>query len=214
MPPPKHKAQLSLDMSPYFDSSELSDCLIVVKGQDEERRFHAHRLILTASSTYFASLFSKLWTSSDAVQAPSKPEVTMQVVEDAANAQTVLEFLYGRHIELDLASAHPLLRLAGYYGIDALSTMCVDYLERVLHPEPTRCFQLFGASDAASSTPSDPKLIALCTEVIARSFADVAEHEAFLGCSVELLLSVLERDDLAVEKEEARTDGAKQPSLV
>ena len=211
----EQKASLPVDVGAYFDSAELSDVRVRVEGVDGERTFHAHRLILSASSTYFRSLFSNAWTptadlagasassSSSSLPTASSSEVAMRVEEDVAHAALVLEFLYGREIELDLTCAHPLLRLAGYYGIDALGNLCVDYLERVLHPEPTRCFALFSSGAGGTSMPADPKLLALCTEVIARSFADVAQHEAFLNCSVELLVAVLERDDLAVEREEA-----------
>ena len=211
----EQKASLPVDVGAYFDSADLSDVRVRVEGVDGERTFHAHRLILSASSTYFRSLFSNAWTptadlasASAATASSSSPtasssEVAMRVEEEVAHAALVLEFLYGREIELDLTCAHPLLRLAGYYGIDALGNLCVDYLERVLHPEPTRCFALFSSGAGGTSMPADPKLLALCTEVIARSFADVAQHEAFLNCSVELLVAVLERDDLAVEREES-----------
>jgi len=46
-----------------------------------------------------------------------------------------------------------------------------------------------------------PKLLALCAEVLARSFSDASAHDKFLSCPTELLLAVLERDDLSVDRE-------------
>ena len=65
---PKQKASLPLSLGRYFDSPDLSDVHLTVEGTDGQLSFHAHRLILSASSTYFASLFSKAWTSADAPQ--------------------------------------------------------------------------------------------------------------------------------------------------
>ena len=82
-------------------------------------------------------------------------------------------------------------------------TQCLRFLERVLHPQPTRCFTLFDA--ASSSGPVQPppqeRLIQLCTEVLARSFQEASAHAAFRKCPEELLIAVLERDDLSVDKE-------------
>ena len=101
--------------------------------------------------------------------------------------------------------AHPLLRLADFYGVDALMTQCLSFLERVLHPQPTRCFTLFEPSAPASGPPPQPppqeRLIALCTEVLARSFSEASAHAAFSSCPEELLVAVLERDDLSVDRE-------------
>ena len=49
--------------------------------------------------------------------------------------------------------------------------------------------------------PPQERLIALCTEVLARSFTEAASHAAFSRCPIELLAAVLERDDLSVDKE-------------
>ena len=132
--PTPQQAQIPVCMSSYFDSSELSDVVIVVSGIDGSRRINAHRIVLSAGSTYFASLFSEAWSSAAKVAPdnPSQLEVAMELAEESAHVVLLLQFLYGKGIELDLASAHPLLRMSGYYGIEALSGMCVDYLERVL----------------------------------------------------------------------------------
>ena len=167
--------------------------------------YHAHRVVLGAASTYFAAQFSEAWSGSCAPSAGGDAlfEVRVAVDEEPAHAHALLEFLYGREVELSLASAHPLLRLAQFYGVDALATQCLVFLERVLHPEPTRCFALFRAgSPSDPPRPSDPKLLALCTEVIARAFSEVWAHAEYVECSLELLGGVLERDDLSVESEE------------
>jgi len=218
------RARLALDMQHFFDSTQLSDVRLQIETSTGSFSMHAHRLVLVASSTYFASAFSEAWEPS--VQEPANPRtLLLRSDEHLVHVRRFIEFLYGREVELTLACAHPLLRLADFYGVDKLADSCLNYLERVLHPEPTRCFQLFVPLEASAlpelaSTegvvgggdtsrplpilpppPAQPKLLALCTEVLARSFSDVSAHESFLSCPTELLYSVLERDDLSVDRE-------------
>ena len=191
------RATLGLDVTAFYDSPRLSDLQLRLAARNGSAKVLAHRLVLSASSTYFASLFSGPWKATE-VNGSAEVEITSD--EKLAHLQLFVEYLYGREVVLDLASAHPLLRLADFYGVDALSSVCMGYLERVLHPEPTRCFTLFLAEEGGPQMlPSQPKLLALCTEVLARSFADASAHEHFLRCPVELLASVIERDDLSYE---------------
>ena len=123
--------------------------------------------------------------------------------EALSHLRLFFAFLYGVELELDLTTAHPLLRLADFYGVDALMAQCLRFLERVLHPQPTRCFTLFDSNgDLPVQPPPQERLIQLCTEVLARSFAEASAHAAFRNkCPEELLAAVLERDDLSVDKE-------------
>ena len=207
MADPVEVGKLSLNFGKFFDNESLADVRLTVTAPcNFSRAYHAHRVVLGAASTYFAAQFSEAWSGSCAPSGAGGDalfEVRVAVDEEPAHAHALLEFLYGREVELSLASAHPLLRLAQFYGVDALATQCLVFLERVLHPEPTRCFALFRAgSPSDPPRPSDPKLLALCTEVIARAFSEVWAHAEYVECSLELLGGVLERDDLSVESEE------------
>ena len=201
----RETSRMAIDMRAFYDSPQLSDVTLALAGRDGDCRLRGHRLVLGASSTYFKTLFSETW-SPQSESGAAAPEVSLHSEELLAHVVLLCEYLYGREIEIDLTSAHPLLRLADFYGVEALACLCMGFLERVLHPEPARCFTLFDAEAGAGGAPqlpSQPRLLALCTEVLARSFAEASAHEAFNRCPVELLHAVLERDDLGNEHGEA-----------
>ena len=216
-PPPAERghACLLLDFASLFDSEKVSDVILDLEGAGgETASLHAHRVVLVAGSTYFNSLFSAAWEPP--ASSTGLRHVRVQSEERLAHVRLFIAFLYGVEVELDLSRAHPLLRLADFYGVEALMSQCLRFLERVLHPQPTRCFSLFEEEKGASSSldddevqpvvgpigvPPQERLIALCTEVLARSFTEASAHTAFRRCPIELLSAVLERDDLSVDKE-------------
>jgi hypothetical protein len=198
------EARLTLDFRALYDNESISDIILDLEGSCEEKTsLHAHRVVLVAASSYFASLLSGAWGQQDLASGSNSPRhVSVRSDETLEHLKLFFGFLYGCEVQLDLTRAHPLLRLADFYGVDALMNQCLRFLERVLHPQPTRCFTLF---DAASSPlpqlPPQERLIALCTEVLARSFSEASAHATFGNCPEELLVAVLERDDLSVDKE-------------
>jgi hypothetical protein len=214
----------SIDLRSLFDNPTAHDCVLeLTAANGEQSLLPAHRVVLIASSTYFSSLFSGAWethhqqkdaATAAATSSSSGPtsvgDETLSTRRIHVNSDEVLShlrlffaFLYGVELELDLTTAHPLLRLSDFYGVDALMTQCLRFLERVLNPQPTRCFTLFESSSGQLLTqpPPQERLIQLCTEVLARSFAEASAHVAFRKCPEELLAAVLERDDLSVDKE-------------
>jgi len=218
------RAILSLNFSDLYESETVSDVILDLEGMGGESvSVPAHRVVLVAGSTYFASMFSSAWEQQP--EGGGKPRHVRLVSEERlAHLRLFLAFLYGVEVQLDLSRAHPLLRLADFYGVDALMNQSIRYLERILHPQPTRCFSLFerdepaevgeaggdGASTIAPPVPPQERLIALCTEVLARSFTEASAHPSFSKCPVELLAAVLERDDLSVDKEDEVLDALLQ----
>ena len=206
-PTERGHACLALDLSSLFDSETVSDVVLDLEGAGGETvALPSHRVVLVAGSTYFSSLFSSAWEG-QANDKDGSRRVRVLSDERLSHLRLFFAFLYGVEVELDLSRAHPLLRLADFYGVDALMTQCLRFLERILHPQPTRCFSLFDGDaalphDGPVGLPPQERLIALCTEVLARSFTEAAAHASFARCPVELLAAVLERDDLSVDKEE------------
>ena len=211
-------ACLTLDFRSLYDTELASDVVVDLDCRSDKSSLFAHRVVLIASSTYFASLFSGAWDPPPSGgNATSARHICVSSDESIDHMKMFFAFLYGREIELDLSCASPLLRLADFYGVDALMAQCLRFLEAVLHPQPTRCFALFeehqrgpspaggaAASTRPSSAPPPPpqeRLIALCSEVLARSFTEASAHSSFRHCPEELLVAVLERDDLSVDKE-------------
>ena len=201
---PTQSVRHIIDLTDLYNSAALSDVRLAINACDGTVELNAHRIILVSGSSFMRSALSKEWLpSSD----DDRPAVSLQTEERLTHCERLVQFLYGLEIELDLESAHPLLRLADYYGVDALVARCMDFLERVLHPEPARCFIVLGDSPAGNKPapqqpPSQPRLMSLCAEVFSRSFGEVARHPDFVTCSPELLLAVMERDDLSVDFEE------------
>ena len=195
------KATHLIDFRKLFDSEICHDVVLELEGAGgKSATLKAHKVVLVASSSYFASLFSTAWQGEGATESLVQT-VRVQCEEEVEHMRLFFGFLYGEEVQLDLACAHPLLRLGDFYGVDALMTQCLQFLERVLHPQPTRCFTLFEGSCGRPPPPPQERLIALCTEVLARSFSEACAHAAFRRCPAELLAAVLERDDLSVDRE-------------
>ena len=111
MADPVESGKLALNFGKFFDSESLADVrLTVTAPRNFSRAYHAHRVVLGAASTYFAAQFSEAWSGSCAPSAGGDAlfEVRVAVDEEPAHAHALLEFLYGREVELSLASAHPL----------------------------------------------------------------------------------------------------------
>ena len=234
------RARHTVDVHHLFDSEELSDVTLRLQCSNGACELHAHRLVLVVSSSYFASALSTLWQPTTSASSLTPADLLLSSDERLENMRTLIAFAYGCEVELTLLNAHPLLRLADFYGMPKLGELCLDYLERVLHPEPARCFALFddeqlavrdsgersasavdadvdadadrgdddtyvGADVGRSHPlrpPAQPKLLALCAEVLARSFSDGSSHELFVSsCPVELVHAVLARDDLSIDRE-------------
>ena len=204
------RALLTLSFSSLFESDVVSDVILDLEAAGgETAALPAHRVVLVAGSTYFVSMFSSAWEQ-QASSGTAQRRVRVLSEERLAHLRLFFAFLYGVEIDLDFTCAHPLLRLADFYGVDALMTQCLRFLERTLHPQPTRCFSLFESESASGSplapalvaVPPQERLIALCSEVLARSFAEASAHASFVRCPFELLAAVLERDDLSVDKED------------
>ena len=208
-PTERGHALLTLSFSSLFESESVSDVVLDLEAASGESvAMPAHRVVLVAGSSYFASMFSSAWEQQQPMSAPRRVRVSSD--ERLAHVRLFFAFLYGVEIELDFTCAHPLLRLADFYGVDALMTQCLRFLERTLHPQPTRCFSLFEQHGEGSAPlvppptnmPPQERLVALCSEVLARSFTEASAHASFCRCPFELLTAVLERDDLSVDKEE------------
>ena len=71
-----------------------------------------------------------------------------------------------------------------------------------LTASPWRAVVVLGAHEPRSPRPpSQPRLLALCAEVLARSFSDAVLDPAFCRCSGELLHATLQRDDVSCDSE-------------
>ena len=103
MADPVEVGKLALNFGKFFDSDSLADVrLTVTAPRNFSRAYHAHRVVLGAASTYFAAQFSEAWSGSCAPSAGGDAlfEVRVAVDEEPAHAHALLEFLYGREVEL------------------------------------------------------------------------------------------------------------------
>jgi hypothetical protein len=88
--PPKHiraveEKEPLFDLSAYINSPNLSDVVLVTS---DDKRFHAHRLVLCAQSPVLKSMLdSDLWAES------KNREIAMPMVSGRV-LQVVLEYLY------------------------------------------------------------------------------------------------------------------------
>ena len=115
---PTQSIRHNVDLTDLYDSADLSDVTLNVVACDGAVELNAHRVILVAGSSFMRSALSKEWLPNST---DGRPAVSLQTKERLAHCESLVKFLYGLEIELDLESAHPLLRLADSYALVALT---------------------------------------------------------------------------------------------
>ncbi len=108
----KHRQSLLNMLVDLRHNKELCDVIITV----ENKEFHAHKNILSASSDYFRSMFTS--------EFQEKTQDEVELDGTSASFERLLEFAYSGHLKLeDLSTA------------DAIDTLnMAAYLQVILHP--------------------------------------------------------------------------------
>jgi len=105
-----------------FGDSLTSDVILVVDHQ----HFHAHKVILCASSDVFKiMLINTNWTESQ------EKKVILKELPDCAKVFAVfLKYLYTGRVEVDFANVIPMLQLADKYNVKDLLTLGLDFMAK------------------------------------------------------------------------------------
>jgi len=134
-----------------YDKSALSDVRLRLMPTD--RLFHAHRVILSASSDVFAAMLTGSWSES------TQSELVLHEELDCARVfDRFLYFIYSGNVVISDDYVVPLFLLAGKYDVQSLYNECAKLIERALKVYVCADKEMLHASMSSSSSACDSSL--------------------------------------------------------
>ncbi|XP_060088167.1 BTB/POZ domain-containing protein 8 [Heteronotia binoei] len=111
---------LGKELLMLYKKSWFSDITIWVDG----KRFHGHRAILCARSSYFSAMLNGSWAES------SQEHITLQGINQV-EITVILHFIYGGILDFpNKADAGCMLSIADMYGLEGLREVAIHILKR------------------------------------------------------------------------------------
>ncbi|XP_029473719.1 actin-binding protein IPP-like [Rhinatrema bivittatum] len=180
----KHAQLVLAQMNKMRERWELCD----VRLQVEEELFPVHRLLLAASSPYFAALFGG-----------GMKEASTEVVRILGVAadcfRLLLDFVYTGAVTISTGNVQELLVAADMLQLGEMAQLCCQFLKAQMDPaNVVGIFQL-----AQQMAQADLVEAAEC--YIHAHFLEVQNEEEFLALSKEQLVTILQSEDLSIEDE-------------
>ncbi|KAG7201661.1 hypothetical protein KM043_004391 [Ampulex compressa] len=182
---PKHAESSLRIMEKYLQRQQLTDVTLIAGN----RRFPAHRLVLSAGSEYFAAMF----TSSLREAAQNEVEL-MDVDADALWA--LVKYCYTGCIELREDSVETLLATACLLQLNPVVKACCHFLRKQLHPSNCLGIRMFADTQGCSD------LLEHAHAYTTKHFMEVTKNQEFLLLSASEVAKLLESEDLNVPSEE------------
>ncbi|OWF46852.1 kelch-like protein 10 [Mizuhopecten yessoensis] len=163
-------------------------CDVVMKT--ETREFPVHRAIMSASSTYFRSLFTQEVCSTDQKEVVI-PGITADIME------IFVEYAYTREAKITAENIERLLPAADQFHVNGLVRACCQFLAKSLEPE--NCIGIYNFAKMYFCH----NLQKLTYRYLMLHFSEVATESAeLLQLTFDEISSVLGSDDLNVKNEE------------
>lgn len=163
-------------------------CDVVIKT--ETREFPVHRAVMSASSTYFRSLFTQEVCSTDRKEVVI-PGITADIME------IFVEFAYTREAKITAENIERLLPAADQFHVNGLVRACCQFLAKSLEPE--NCIGIYNFSKMYFCH----NLKKVAYRYLMLHFSEVATRSAeFLQLTFDEVSDILASDDLNVKNEE------------
>ena len=172
-------------MEELFNSEQLCDVTLKVN----ERRIHAHRVVLAAVSPYFRAMFTNKMLES------GKNVVTIREVEEDIFF-SLIKFIYSHRILICVDNVQNLLQCASILQLDSVVNACCDFIYNHLNISNCLSVRDFVESHGCS------KLVCKVDAFVKKHFLEIAKRKEFLEISVEHFEQLLSCSDLNVSKEE------------
>ncbi|KAM4642663.1 actin-binding protein IPP [Discoglossus pictus] len=150
--------------------------------------FGVHKLVLAASSPYFAALLaSGMKESSDDV-------VQIQGV-DSSSFELLLDFIYTGSVNISTANVQELMTAADMLQLSQVVDLCCDFLKQ--HIDPSNCIGFFQFSEQLACQ----SLLEFTESYIHGHFPEVQIGDEFPTLSKDQLVRILRSEDLCIEDE-------------
>ncbi len=176
----------------YENIAEMWDmrqlCDVEIEGCDG-KSIAAHRLVLSAISPYFRSMFT-----GDLCESRQKV-IKMENVEGEILA-TLVQFAYLLKLEIKNANVEGLLAASNLLQMKEVEKMCCDYLQAQLHS--SNCLGIWALAEHYHCR----ELSAYTFKFILKNFSMVCHDEEFCCLSLENAMSILNNPNLSINSEE------------
>ncbi|XP_075039505.1 kelch repeat and BTB domain-containing protein 8 [Mixophyes fleayi] len=183
---PYHACSILQQLKAMYDECKLTDIVVQV---DNGEHFSCHRNVLAAISPYFRSMFTSGLTES------TQKEVRLVGI-DAESMQLVLNYAYTSKVQLTENNVQALFTAASIFQIPPLQDQCAQYM--ISRLDPQNCIGVFIFADHYDHQELKDK----SQEYVRKKFLHVAKEQEFLHLKKDQLTSILNSDDLDVDKEE------------
>uniref|UniRef100_A0A2D4MPB2 BTB domain-containing protein n=1 Tax=Micrurus spixii TaxID=129469 RepID=A0A2D4MPB2_9SAUR len=159
-----------------------------VQLQVGEGAYKVHRLVLAASSSYFAALFA------GGMKESSKDVVQILGV-DANIFQILLEFIYTGIVSINENNVQELIVAADMFQLSEVVDLCCEFLKGQI--DPMNCIGLFQFADQIACHD----LLEFSENYIHVHFLEVHNGDEFLALTKDQLIKILRSEDLSIEDE-------------
>ena len=192
METPLHSREMFESLNKMRESQSYIDVILRVKGKS----FHAHKVVLAASSRYFDAMFSAGMKESAQTEVELKED---DLTEEAF--ELLLNFIYSSFLPLNENNVLDILEAADHLQIVSVVRKCSLFIINNLGEEKfnmeTR-LNIFRVADRHNLTELREESL----HALALKFGEICEEVAFMeNVTSDELLLLLSRDDLSVPSE-------------
>ncbi|XP_029456912.1 kelch repeat and BTB domain-containing protein 8 isoform X2 [Rhinatrema bivittatum] len=188
---PFHACSILQQLKTMYDEGQLTDIVVQV---DNGKTFSCHRNVLAAISPYFRSMFTSGLTES------TQKEVQLVGVE-AESMHLVLNYAYTSRVVLTEVNVQALFTAASIFQIPSLQDQCALFM--ISRLDPQNCTGVFIFADHYGHQELKDR----SQDYIRKKFLCVTKEQEFLQLTKDQLMSILDSDDLNVDREEYVYDG-------
>ncbi|KAL1502542.1 hypothetical protein ABEB36_007670 [Hypothenemus hampei] len=174
-------------MKKYLQIGKLCD-VVLIAGQNGQR-VSAHKLVLSAASEYFATMFTGSLSNND------QREITLVDI-DGDVLQAVVNYCYTGTIEIREDNVETLLTTACLMLLHEVVEACSRFLSHQLHPSNCLGIAIFAEHQLCTSLLNEAKAYTH------QHFMQVILNQEFLQLNLEQIHDLLSSDDLNVSSEE------------
>ncbi|XP_019486479.1 PREDICTED: actin-binding protein IPP [Hipposideros armiger] len=159
-----------------------------VQLQVGKETFKVHRLVLAASSPYFAALFT------GGMKESSKDVVQILGIE-AGIFQILIDFIYTGIVNIGVNNVQELIVAADMLQLTEVVNLCCEFLKRQI--DPLNCIGIFQFSEQIACHD----LLEFTENYIHVHFLEVQSGEEFLALTKDQLIKILRSEELSIEDE-------------
>lgn len=153
------------------------------------KKIYAHRVVLSACSSYFCAMFTNSMMES------RQETVTLSDLDQDA-VEDLVEFAYTSKIGIHEDNVQPLLKAASILQLSEVMGACSDFLSQQLHP--SNCLGITNFAEMHGST----ELTQTSQRYILDHFTEVVRFEEYLQLTVEGVKQLISSDFIKVRSEE------------